>query len=305
MKIIKHCHEEGSEVAGVLLGLVKDGPSIRNDVTTSIMEITNCFALPRETLEDEDMDDMDYQNIMIRHLRNVNVDHLVVGAYQANPYGSTVARYDTVDFIRKQYLEGGLVDESVILMYDPTRGAKGFLSLKAFRLSSPASKLFKDGELNAEAMKNNRVSFDSFFEEIPVQIRNSHLISGLMCEIEEEMRVDEGKQFLDMGSGTVLEKSLQNLMKCVEDLSRYTNHVRQTTQRQQQVVRENSMRANRGEPPLTEEEVSKIVKPFNAMHRLDALLNSCQTLNYCQQTSAFASQNIGKLFVAKALQGKD
>jgi translation initiation factor 3 subunit H len=281
-------------------------PSARSDASlASIMEITNCFALPRETLEDDDYDDLEYQNVMVRHLRNVNVDHLVCGSYQANPYGSTVARYDTVDFIRKQYLEGNLVDESIILMYDPTRGAKGFLSLKAFRLSSSASKLFKDGELNAEAMKNNRVvSFDNFFEEIPVTIRNSHLISGLMCEIDEEMRVDEGKQFLDMGSGTVLEKSLQNLMKCVEDVSRYTNHVRQTTQRQQQVVRENAMRVNRGEAPLTEEEVNKIVKPFNANHRLDALLNSCQTLNYCQQTSAFASQNIGKLFLAKALQEK-
>ena len=286
-------------MSGVLLGLIKDSPQ-----GDCIMEITNCFALPRES-EDEDMDDIEYQNIMIRHLRNVNVDHLMVGSYQGNPYGSSVARFDTVDFIRKQYQEGNLVDESVVLMYDPTRGSKGFLSIKAFRLSSQAVKLFKDGELNAEAMKNNKVSLDSFFEEIPVTLRNSHLVSGLMCEIDEELRVDEGKQFLDMGSVNVLEKSLQNVMKCVEDVSRFTNHQRQTTQRQQQVVRENTLRANRGEPLLTEEEVNKIVKPFNPIMRLDALLNSCQTLNYCQQTSSFASQNIGKLFMAKALQGKD
>ena len=292
--MLKHCQEEGADGQGVLMGLIRDGK----------MEVTNCFALPRDA-EEEDMDDADYQSIMIRHLRNANVDHLVVGAYQANPCGSAVAKRDTVEVLQKQAAEQGLGGESVMLLYDPIRGQKGFLSLKAVRLTALAEKLLREADPGPDPLRNSRISFDKFFEEVPVKIRNSHLISGLMCEIEEEMRVDEGKQLLDMGSVSVLEKSLQSLMKCVEDVSKWANHQRQTTVKQQQIVKENQMRHSRGEPPLSEEEMHKILKQYNPIHRMEALLNSSQTLNYCQQTSSFASQNVGKLFMSKAMQLKD
>jgi len=228
-----------------------------------------------------------------------------VGAYQANPCGSAVAKRDTVEVLQKQAAEQGLGGESIMLLYDPTRGQKGFLSLKAVRLTAAAEKVLRDVEPGPDPLRNSRISFDKFFEEVPVKIRNSHLISGLMCEIEEEMRVDEGKQLLDMGSVSVLEKSLQSLMKCVEDVSKWANHQRQTTVKQQQIVKENQMRHSRGEPLLSEEETHKILKQYNPIHRMEALLNSTQTLNYCHQTSSFASQNIGKLFMSKAMQLKE
>lgn len=45
LKIIKHCHEEGSspEAQGVLLGVVFDNR----------LEITNCFPFPRTNEDDE------------------------------------------------------------------------------------------------------------------------------------------------------------------------------------------------------------------------------------------------------------
>lgn len=276
------------------MGLIRDGK----------MEVTNCFALPRDA-EEEDMDDADYQLVMMKHMRNANVDHLPVGAYQSNPSGSAVAKRDTVEVLQKQAADQGLGGESIMLLYDPTRGQKGFLSLKAVRLTAAADKLLREMEPGPDPLRNSRISFDKFFEEVPLKIRNSHLISGLMCEIEEEMRVDEGKQLLDMGSVSVMEKSLQSLMKCVEDVSKWANHQRQTTVKQQQIVKENQLRVSRGEPLLTDEEMHKILKQYNPIHRMEALLNSSQTLNYCQQTSSFASQNIGKLFMSKAMQLRD
>lgn len=292
--MLKHCAEDGADVQGVLMGLIRD----------SKMEVTNCFALPRDT-EDEEMDEADYQSIMIRHLRNANVDHLVVGAYQANACGSAVAKRDTVEVLQKQAAEQGLGGESVMLLFDPVRAQKGFLSLKAVRLTSTAEKALREAESGPDPLRNTRISFDKFFEEVPVKVRNSHLVSALMCEIDEELRVDEGKQLLDMGSVSVLEKSLQSQMKCVEDVSKWANHQRQTTVKQQQIVKENQLRHSRGEAPLSEEEMAKILKQYNPIHRMEALLNSNQTLNYCQQTSSFASQNIGKLFMSKAMLVKD
>ena len=292
--MLKHGHEDGADVQGVLMGLIRDGK----------MEVTNCFALPRDA-EDEDMDDADYQNAMIRHLRNANVDHLVVGAYQGNACGSSIAKRDTVEVLQKQALDQGLGSESIILVYDPIRAQKGFLSLKAVRLTAAAEKALREAESGPDPLRNCRVSFDKFFEEVPVKIRNSSLITGLMCEVDEELRVDEGKQLLDMGSVGVLEKNLQSLMKCVEDVSKWANHQRQTTVKQQQITKENQARHARGEPPLTDEEMNRILKQYNPIHRMEALLNSSQTLNYSQQVSSFASQNIAKLFMSKAMQVRD
>ena len=292
LKIIKHCQEEGplSEVQGTLLGLIRDGE----------LEVTNCFPLPRRSEDDED-DHHDYQHVMMRHLRNVNVDHLNVGWYQSSPYGGSASKLETVD---SQYVYQSTIEESIVLLYDPIRTQRGHLSIKVYRLTNQALKLCKEGEFTIETLKNHRMSSDKFIEEIPVTIRNSNLITGLMCELDAELPADEGKQFLDMGAVNVMEKSLQSLMKCVEDVSKYANYQKQIAVKQQQIAKENAGRAMRGEPPLTEDEVNKIIKPLTAIQRLETVLNSCQTLNFCLQASSYSSQNIGKLFLSKALQEK-
>lgn len=236
---------------------------------------------------------------MMRHLRNVNVDHLHVGWYQTNPYGSQISKLETID---SQYMYQSAIEESVVLFYDPIKTGRGFLSLKAYRLTNIAMKLCKEGEFTADTLRNNKMSFDKFFEEIPLVIKNSHLINALLCELEEETPVDCGKQLLDMGGFGVLEKSMQSHMKCVEEVCKHSNHLRQQTVKQQHVSKENTARAQRGDPPLTEEEVNKILKPLAPLQRLESLLNYCQTLNYCQQSASYSTQNVGKLFMAKALQ---
>jgi len=154
LKIIKHCQEESAagttnEVNGVLLGLVTEGR----------LEVTNCFPFPRHT-EDDDMDDNEYQAIMMRHLRNVNVDHLLVGWYQNSPYGVSNGKLETVD---SQFLYQSQIDESIVLLYDPVRTGKGFLSLRAYRLSNLAMKLCKEGEFTQETLRANKMCFDKFF----------------------------------------------------------------------------------------------------------------------------------------------
>ncbi|PWA33726.1 hypothetical protein CCH79_00007458 [Gambusia affinis] len=74
----------------------------------------------------------------------------------------------------------------------------------------------------------------------------------------------------------------------------------QYLQRRQQ---ENVQRQSRGEPPLPEEDISKLFKPPQAPPRMDTLLIAGQINNYCQNVKEFTSQNLGKLFMAEALQG--
>ncbi|XP_074597271.1 eukaryotic translation initiation factor 3 subunit h [Brevipalpus obovatus] len=292
LKIIKHCQEEGginADIQGVLVGLVRD----------QCLEVTNCFPFP-QFLDDEDNEQMNsYQHIMMKHLRSVNVDHLQIGWYSSNPYGNNLAKMDIVD---SMFVYQNAIEESIVLLYDPVRTQLGFLSVKAFRLTNTAFKLCKDAQFTTENLKESQMSFEKFFEEVPIKIHNSHLVKGLFCEIEERMLGDEGKQFLEMGRISMLEKTLTPLMRCVGEVYQYNSQQRQITIRQQQIAKDNAARVARGDPPLTEEEVAKIVRPLGPSQRLDALLNYCQTLNYCQLTSTVASQNIAKLFMARGLK---
>lgn len=245
-----------------------------------------------------------YQCNMMHHLNKANVDNLQVGWYQCNPYGSQQNKLETVD---SQYIYQNAIDESVVIFFDPIRTQRGFLALKAYRLTNLAMTLCKDGEFKHETLRQHKMSFEKFFEEIPIVIRNSHLIRATLLEIEEDMPIDSGRNLLDIGGFSLVEKSLQSHIKSVEDLNKQAYTLRNHIIKQHEVARENLNRASSNLPPLNEDEIHKMMKTFKltSLQRLENILNYAQTYNYCQQSSLYATQNIGKLFMAKALQNNN
>ncbi|XP_064484357.1 eukaryotic translation initiation factor 3 subunit H-like [Ornithodoros turicata] len=302
LKIIKHCSEEPGvlmDVAqGVLLGLINN----------NCVEITNCFPIPRHA-DEEESDDLEYQMEMMRQMRHVNVDHLHVGWYQSSHFGSFYNR----PLLESQFGYQTNITESVVLIYDPVRTTRGFLSLRAFRLTDSSMKLMADGEFGPENFKSSRCSFETIFEEIPVVIRNSHLANIMLCELEEYVPPDVGRQFFDMSTAFFLEKNLQAMMECTDSVNQETNKfinyqrqvMRQQQQKQQYLQKrnqENQARVDKGEPPLPDEDINKLFKPIPAPPRLDTVLYCGQISSYCQQVSQFSTQNLAKLFMAESLQ---
>ncbi|KAF7691162.1 eukaryotic translation initiation factor 3 subunit H-B [Silurus meridionalis] len=303
LKIIKHYQEEGqgSEVVqGVLLGLVVDDR----------LEITNCFPFPQHTEDDADFDEVQYQMEMMRSLRHVNIDHLHVGWYQSTFFGSFMSRA----LLDSQFSYQHAIEESVVLIYDPIKTAQGSLSLKAYRLTPKLMEICKEKDFSAECLKKASVGYDNMFEEVPIVIKNSHLISVLLWELENKSTVVEKHELLSLSSSSHLEKSLQMLMDRVDemcqDINKYNNYSRSLSKQQQQKhqyvqrrQQENTQRQSRGEPPLPEEDLTKLFKPPQPPPRMDSLLIAGQINTYCQTVKEFTSQNLGKLFMAEALQG--
>jgi len=300
-KIIKHCHEEGSSAVdvaqGVLLGLVAD----------TRLEVTNCFPFPKNL--DENFDEEDYQMEMMRHLRKVNVDHLHVGWYQSTQQGAFLS----TQFLESQFTYQTSIEESVVLIYDPLKTRRGFLHLKAYRLTPQAVALYKDNDFGAEAIKTHHLSFESLYQEIRLVIHNSHLVNALLCELSEMVPSYEGCQYLDLGTASVLEKHLRNLTDNVDELLQDTNKFnvfqRQVVKQQQEKQKytqkrnlENTARQARGEAPLPDEDLTKIFKPIPVPPRLEPMVLSAQIAAHAQQVSLFCSQALGKLFLSEALQ---
>lgn len=301
---MKHCQEEGSGgtdlVQGVLLGLVEGNR----------LEVTNCFPFPRHA-EEEDFDEMNYQMEMMRNLRHVNVDHLHVGWYQSTYFGM----YLNKALLDSQFNYQHSIEESIVLIYDPLRTAKGHLSLKAMRLTPKMMKMYEAGDFSPDLIKSSGMSFEKMFEEIPVHVKNSHLVNAMLCELDETAPNQNTFNFLDLATSTVLEKNLRLVMECVDELSqdsnKYFNYMRQAQKQTfaknqyiQKRTADNTARVARGEPALPEEDINKRFKPLQPPPRLDSLLTAGQINCYSEHINQFVSQSFAKLFLSDSLQKK-
>ncbi|XP_041758741.2 eukaryotic translation initiation factor 3 subunit H-like [Coregonus clupeaformis] len=133
---------------------------------------------------------------MMRSLRHVNIDHLHVGWYQSTYYGSFVSRA----LLDSQFSYQHAIEESVVLIYDPIKTAQGSLSLKAYRLTPKLMEICKEKDFSAEGLKKAMIGFEHIFEEVPIVIKNSHLINVLMWELEEKSTVADKHELLNLSS---------------------------------------------------------------------------------------------------------
>ncbi|GAA6092170.1 eukaryotic translation initiation factor 3 subunit H-B isoform X1 [Tachysurus ichikawai] len=251
-----------------------------------------------------------YQMEMMRSLRHVNIDHLHVGWYQSTFFGSFMSRA----LLDSQFSYQHAIEESVVLIYDPIKTAQGSPSLKVYRLTPKLMEICREKDFSSESLKKANVGYEKMFEEVPIVIKNSHLVNVLLWDLEDKTTEVEKHELLSLSSSSHLEKSLQMLMDRVDDMcqdiSKYNNYSRSLSKQQQQKhqyiqrrQQENAQRQGRGEPPLPEEDLNKLFKPPQPPPRMDSLLIAGQINTYCQTVKEFTSQNLGKLFMAEALQG--
>jgi translation initiation factor 3 subunit H len=302
MKMVKHCHEESQssmEIAqGALLGLA-DG---------NRLEITNCFPFPKST--DESVDEEEYQLAMMRRLRRVNVDHFHVGWYQS----ADVGNFLSLTLLESQYHYQTSIEESVVVVYDTQKSARGFLTLKAYRLTPQAIQMYKDGDFTPEALRNLKIGYEKLFMEIPIHVRNSALTNIMMMELGEMVQEEEGSHFLDLGTAGVLESHIRVMMDRVDELYQEAskfNKYQQLVMRQEQekhrqlnkLTQENAARNAKGEASLPEEDILKQFRPLPVPPRLNPMITSGQIHTISQHINQFCSQSLAKLYLTEALQG--
>lgn len=136
---MKHCSSSFPTTAtGSIVGMDNGG----------VVEVTNAFPFPTIDVSGQDSHQNDasslaaaaprakaniaYQNEMIRHLKEVNVDANNVGWYTS----ATMGNFINLSFIENQYHYQRDNDKTVALVHDASKSSQGALSLRAFKLSS-------------------------------------------------------------------------------------------------------------------------------------------------------------------------
>ncbi|TYH55520.1 hypothetical protein ES332_D09G240700v1 [Gossypium tomentosum] len=300
LKIIKHCKEfSPALVTGQLLGL---------DVG-SVLEVTNCFPFPiREEDEEIEADGANYQLEMMRCLGVVFPWHIF--RYQSTILGS----YQTVELIETfmNYQEN--IRRCVCIIYDPSRSNQGVLALKALKLSDSFMELYRANSFTGEKLREKNLSWMDIFEEIPIKVSNSALISAFMTELESDTPVTQcDYDRLQLSSNPYMERNMEFLIECMDDLSveqqkfqfYYRSLSRQQAQQQawlQKRRADNMQRKAAGEDPLPEEDPSNpIFKPIPEPSRLESFLITNQIANYCNQINGVSGQSFNRLYLMKSL----
>ncbi|KAJ6131174.1 Eukaryotic translation initiation factor 3 subunit H [Penicillium sp. IBT 18751x] len=337
MKIIKHCSQTFPTTAtGSLVGLDNEG----------LLEITNSFPLPVvETPVESHSDNAApnpaasaprtkanavYQAEMIRMMREVNIDANNVGWYTSANMGNWV----NMNVIENQYFyQKEMNERTVALIHDVSRSAQGALSLRAFRLSAKFMEAFKENKFNSEELQKSNLRYQDIFEELPIEIHNSHLITSLIHQLQcpstsgptdlpPSLSALESSPFskssiftpnfdnLSLSVDPFLEKNCDLLLDSIEAHNTETNnyqYYQRVLGREQQKInnwkqkrsQENATRAALKQPLLPEDEWQRLFKLPAEPSRLEAMLNTRQVEQFSRQVDSFVSSATGKMFAVK------
>ena len=235
LKIVKHCQQAlPAFVTGQLLGL---------DIG-STLEVTNSFPFPTAERGEADEDSAEYQMEMMRCLREVNVDNNTVGWYQSTYFSSFID--DSCIETQFNYQEN--IKNCCVIIYDPSRARAAGLALRAFRLTDAFMAEYKEGKFAGDAAAA-AASGSEIFQELPLKVRNSHLASALLLELQDEVGFPStASDFsrLELHTNPFLEKQMQLLIECIDDLQQESHKMQQ---HERNLYRQKKQQANKTPAP--------------------------------------------------------
>jgi translation initiation factor 3 subunit H len=322
MKIIKHVDSEfysgmsevaGETCAGILTGLIA--------ADDHRLEVTNCFPTPRSEvlIEGEEFsqgvlqnDDGKHTEItdMLKRFREMNIDYELVGFYQAHKFGACFTQEVIDSLVDYQTI----FQDGVVIVYDPVRTRQGQVSLRAFRLTNKALELSISGDWSPEAVAAAKLTHETILEELPVVIKNSHLMNVMLSQLGL-VRKTKPAPFLELGTRRSLEKCLRSLLGNVDELnksiqaySKYVNEKQRYDALLNSLIQkrqaENDQRAQRNEPPLSLDEIKRQLKVPQLLTRggmMDIFLNASNAGAFANYASEVTNENIAKLFISESV----
>lgn len=303
-------------VMGQLLGM---------DVNDTL-EITNCYPFMSQpggatgtSPEGQDLaaferEQQQYQRDMMWCVREVNVDHQVVGWYQST--GSQMGSFLSSQWIETQFNYQNNLSNIVCLVYDPVRTEEGTLSIHAYRLTKNFMDVMRKSDFTSLGFSHNYVLSNSIIEEVPISLHNSSLINASLVELDQTDEFcganDVELARLSISDKPVLEQSMEFLICDLDTLgkeqSKYSYFMRNLVRSQSQLLErmrkrraENRTRVANGEDPLPDED--DVLQMFEKEpSRLENKILLKGLDSYVESIKSLASEGIVKQYGVSAVQ---
>lgn len=334
LKIMKHATECLPDLCyGTLLGLDTDFS----------LEVTNCVASPDLDPEDSKK----YQLDMLKLLRDINMDVNPVGVYHSTDlsYEGSFATMQLIEglFRHQDEYDRDSEQKFAAIIFDPLQSRKGKLSLKAYRLSDTFMDFYRGKDIKVSVEGNvvhlsasviqavggvqddgnavpvtshNQLSAEEIFEEIPIEITNSHLFTVLVEDLKDRSgdKIDVDFDRFNLSTNPHLEQKFELLLNLMDKLS---NEINKTKDEQRKISRYeadqikwieqrrvlNKAREERGENRLPEvDPTNPVFKPMVPVTTLESMLIRKQINMYCDEVNKFVGAGFSKLYLANAVQ---
>ena len=251
LQIIKHAQDDSRSSPNCLDGFLtgfSDG---------GITELTHSFR--SLSADDSHNDDeffklsCQYQDNMLRRLRDQNQDHILVGFYRkVSNFNFMTKPDDLLNILDFQLVnDKANTNGTVMIVYDHVRMSSGDFGLRAYRVSEKAIKMYEKTKKKTTKNQKNpfavsfiqdaKLTFDELLEEVPISIKSSYLMNCMLhqietCRIADMSRNVKGSLFTlgkrdskltNPAYSVACNKNLQNqtesLKTCVEEASNDTH----------------------------------------------------------------------------------
>eukprot|EP00755_Sulcionema_specki_P017173 Sspe_Gene.63785::Locus_36955_Transcript_1_2_Confidence_0.500_Length_1065::g.63785::m.63785/K03247/EIF3H; translation initiation factor 3 subunit H len=237
LKILAHARESLPHlVTGQLLGMGNG----------SVLECTHCYPFIQhadvvDEVQNQDEPDNDYQLNIMKLLREVNIDSLVVGWYSISVQES----YHNSTFIETMFTyQQELGENCVCIIFDPLRSLHGKLYMKALRLKPEFMKMYKDNtetqDFSQGVINQYQLTSADIFQEVPLTIHNNLLTDVLLWELGSSSDYTKGNTTfenvvaLDRVMSQYQTNNAQALLEATEniymELGRYASTLRKRNQ---------------------------------------------------------------------------
>lgn len=185
----------------------------------------------------------------------------------------------------------------------------------------------KEGKFTSESLSKHSLTYRDILVELPVTIRNSHLLTTLLHQLDSPQLPTHPTPFslasltptplfpnydsLDLSIDPFLEKNCDLLLESIEthytELNNAQYYTRQLTREQAKITAwqtkrkgENTLRAAAKQELLPEDEWTRLFKLPQEPSRLESLLNSRQIEQYAKQVDGFTAGATAKMFAVGA-----
>lgn len=308
-------------ISGQLLGIDDE----------DVLSISHAFPFPASANDNEgsgvrSRSVQRYQHDMLDLLRELKHEINTVGYFISTSLGKIFNNTTIENLLSYQAAN----PDAVLIVNDVSQTLSNGLSLHAYRLSESFIASKKEGTFTTESLTKNNLSYQNIFEKLPLEIRNSHLVTLFLQSVEARnlkttsldykslttspasasASFDNNFDNLDISIDSYLEKNIESIFDSIDqfhtDQGSYNYYQRQVARETQKIQQwrtkrnaENAQLASQGKPQLPTDEWKTLFKLPAEPSRLENLLVSGQLDQYCSQLEEHGSTVSTKLFATR------
>ncbi|VEU21500.1 DEKNAAC102204 [Brettanomyces naardenensis] len=197
---------------------------------SSVINISHIMSFPGQHTSGDDVfntrsSNVKFQNDFLSKLRESKIGAKLLGWYVTCTNGKHI-RQTVIESVlhlqennRKENADNTPV---LILVYDPSKALDSLLSLKVLKLSDAFLNTWNsEARFVARNLIDNRLSYKNIFEEVPAEIKNSHLTNLKVQELDLSNTYGDD---LELNSN-YLKSTVQNVEQLTEAIDNFNHNL--------------------------------------------------------------------------------